>query len=268
MLRDPATKEELFPAEYLARFGSFPVDRHFKDWGGKHFLQKSLAKDGYTLLFATITGSHMYGMERPTSDYDLSVIYQASTRRILRGEPVSPTMDDFIHHYGPYGRECDEQYRELGHLVQQLVEGNVNAIWQVCSPAVAIHHPLLTELRAITMDNLSRSTYKSIKGMAVSQFKDETKRAGRIPKGKGYWSCIRTCNFGIQMLRDHVVRFTPVDLSRPFTERDAEVWLYALDSAYEESTLPDIPKEEPLRDFLESARMSTMAPYIARGQRK
>ncbi len=255
MIRHTETLQDMFLEEYLAKYGDIPVDPRFHKWVGAQLIQRSLDGQGYTLLFATVTGSHMYRMERPCSDFDISVVYQAPTSRILRGEPVSPTLEDFTHQHGPDQRSCDEQYRELGHLIQQLVEGNVNAIWQVCSPIVAINHPYLGRIRALTLDNLSKASYKSIRGMAISQFKDETKRAGRIPVGKGHWSAIRTCHFGIQLLRDHVVRFSPVETRGRFTAADVQNWLAALDKAYEESTLPETPNEALYRDLLENMRL-------------
>jgi predicted nucleotidyltransferase len=89
-------------------------------------------------LFVTEVGSRMWGMEKFASDYDLFHCYQQPAREYLRTstfEKSRPAKKDYDLRDG-VTRELDCQYMEIGHLVNLLKKGNVNAIWAVCSPVV------------------------------------------------------------------------------------------------------------------------------------
>ncbi len=85
-------------------------------------------------LFVSCVGSHMWGMQSPESDIDLVMIYIAPTKRILRGERIPPTIRQEIAARG--GEVYDTLGWEIGHLINQLIKGNVNAIWYVTSPLI------------------------------------------------------------------------------------------------------------------------------------
>ena len=124
-------------------------------------------------LFISCVGSHMWGMQSKESDIDLVMIYIAPTRAILRAERISPTIRQQIAARG--GEIYDTLGWEVGHLINQLIKGNVNAIWYVTSPLLIKPSVIQEELSALVQENLCRQTYHSIKGMAESQIKSETK---------------------------------------------------------------------------------------------
>jgi hypothetical protein len=74
------------------------------------------------------------------------------------------------------GRELDETWLEVGHLVDQLIKENANAIWFIMSPLVVKGHPALRELQVMVRSNLSRATYPSLRGIATSQAGEILKR--------------------------------------------------------------------------------------------
>ena len=149
---------------------------------------------GMKTLFISCVGSHMWGMQNLESDIDLVMIYIAPTKRILRGERIPPTIRQEIADRG--GEVYDTLGWEIGHLINQLIKGNVNAIWYVSSPLVIKPSAIQEELSALVQANLCRETYHSIKGMAESQIKSE-EGAAKKP-GKGYRTALRTINFGIE----------------------------------------------------------------------
>jgi predicted nucleotidyltransferase len=123
-------------------------------------------------LFISCVGSHMWGMENEESDIDLVMIYIAPTRSILRGERIRSTIRQEIADRG--GEVYDTLGWEIGHLINQLIKGNVNAIWYVTSPLHVKPSIVQEELSLLVQANLCRQTYHSIKGMAESQIKSET----------------------------------------------------------------------------------------------
>jgi predicted nucleotidyltransferase len=206
-------------------------------------------------LFVTTVGSHMWAMQTPASDLDLMVIYQESTRDILEGRLIHKTKPDRT--FERDGVTVDQKEQEIGHLVNKLIDGNVNAIWTVCTPIIIQDHPYLQTLRRITEQNLSKASYTSIKGMAVSQFKDHTKRAGVMPIGKALKTTWRTCVFGQMLLLAKKIQFKSAPLEE-VTVSDVEWILNGLEYAYNESTLPERPDEKPFRDFLFNIRIDEL----------
>ncbi len=157
-------------------------------------------------LFISCVGSHMWGMQNLESDIDLVMIYIAPTKRILGGERIPPTIRQEIADRG--GEVYDTLGWEIGHLINQLIKGNVNAIWYATSPLVIKPSPIQKELSCLVQSNLCRETYRSIKGMAESQIKSEGEAAKK--PGKGYRTAMRTINFGITLLSEGRISFAPV----------------------------------------------------------
>ena len=202
-------------------------------------------------LFISCVGSHMWGMQIQESDIDLVMIYIAPTRALLRGERISPTVRQQITARG--GEIYDTLGWEIGHLINQLIKGNVNAIWYVTSPLVIKPSIIQEELSALVEANLCRNTYHSVKGMAQSQIKSEEKAK---KGGKGYRTAQRTINFGIKLLLEGKICFAPA-LRTPGAEEIMEK-LQQLEEAYEASPLPDRPDENAFREFLLRLRMDEM----------
>jgi hypothetical protein len=207
-------------------------------------------------LFISCVGSHMWSMQSPESDIDLVMIYIAPTRSILRGDRISLTVRQHISARG--GDIYDTLGWEIGHFINQLIKGNVNAIWYVTSPLVIKPSNIQEELSALVQANLCRQTYHSIKGMAESQIKSEEKPAEK-PRiaGKGYRTALRTINFGIKLLSEGRICFAPV-LRTPGAEEVMEK-MHRLDEAYVASPLPDRPDEDAFREFLLRLRLEEMA---------
>jgi len=211
-----------------------------------------IANNRMKILFISCVGSHMWSMQIQESDIDLVMIYIASTRSLLRGERISPTVSQQITSRG--GEVYDTLGWEIGHLINQLIKGNVNAIWYVTSPLVIKPSIIQEELSALVQTNLCRQTYHSIKGMAESQIKSE-----EMPntQGKGYRTALRTINFGIKLLNEGKICFAPV--SDTPGAKEVTIKMCQLDEAYKASRLPELPNEEAFRDFLLRLRMEEMA---------
>lgn len=208
--------------------------------------------DSSDYLFITEVGSRMWGMETLSSDYDLFHVFQQPSFEYLRSSTFEKTRA--AKSYFENAREIDAQYMEIGHLVNLLKKGNVNAIWNVCSPIIHQDSEWLSKLRSIVIDNLSKSSYASINGMAHSQLNDAIKRANVKDPLKSKATTMRTLQFGVTMLMNHKIEFKPPE--DEITNENIGKWFRCLDIAKEKSVLPDEVNVEPFEDFLYDIRMS------------
>jgi len=191
------------------------------------------------------------------SDRDRIVVYQETTKNILAGWHYDATKPQKPHARIENGAEVDEQYMEIGHLINLLVRGNINAIWAVISPVIIIDSPILAELRALAYEEMSKVSTASIRGMAKAQALDNEKRRRLTVNNKGLRTAIRTLRFGITMMEEHKFAFEPV----PYLDADRAKRVYVdTMERFEESsglmpgprttTLPERPDEKKFRDFL------------------
>lgn len=202
-------------------------------------------------LWETEHGSLMWGMFVPgKSDHDRCHVRQIPTKYILEGHRIPETWPQ-SHHFGLDGVEIDNTYLEIGHLINQLIKGNINNIWYVMTPIIIHDNPILQELRKLVKENPSRAPYHSLKGMVISQMKDEIKRP-RLSGGKGYRTAARTALFGSKLLSRWEFDFrVPTSIVNLEISREmVETAINALDDAYDNSPFPDKPNEEPFRQFL------------------
>ncbi|HDM35643.1 MAG TPA: hypothetical protein ENG09_00110, partial [Candidatus Syntrophoarchaeum butanivorans] len=79
------------------------------------------------ILITTVTGSHMWAMNRPDSDIDLFTVFQVPSKTILVGDSYEKSK--FIQKNGE-----DIHMHEVGKVVEMLIKNNVNFVWGVTSP--------------------------------------------------------------------------------------------------------------------------------------
>lgn len=230
-----------------------------------------------TVLFRTIIGSHMWGQEHSESDKDMFKCYIFDTRSFLVGN-----RHDGGHQSKNEEKNEETNSYEIGHVIRQLLKGNVNFLWGVMSPKLDfvptnIDPNIVWDLREITKENLSKSTFYSIRGFTIHNLKHwfglilekvvsvegktlyiiKKKKLPRlVPEDKKYWkilnTCARTLDFGIKLLTDGVLDFqNPRGAVSP---NDIILMLAELEVAYKESKLPDKPNPEPFEKFLIAIR--------------
>ncbi len=207
------------------------------------------------ILFVSSVGSHMWGMQTEESDIDLAIIYAASTKAILRGEKISCTTGQEIAVRN--GEVYDIIGWEVGHLIDQLIRGNINAIWYASSPLIIKPSAFQKDLADIVASNISRSCHHSIKGMAESQIKSEKALKNSRMAGKGLQTALRTINFGIRLMSQGIISFEPVCIT---PEKDEVMERLArLDEVYLSSSLPNRPDEGAFREFLFKLRLEGLS---------
>lgn len=212
-------------------------------------------------LFITEVGSRMWSMNTLSSDHDLVEIYQCPTKRILRGESV-PNTRPMKQYLGSDSIPVDYQAMEIGHLINLLIKGNINAIWAVTSPKKWYTAPLYThdrttvhdELITLVIRNLSKKSYMSIYGMAESQYRDSVKRADVRDPLKSKLTALRTLLFGIRMLEYGTLDYTVgKDLVLKSDDQVTHAFM-RLKQAHANSRLHDEPHEDVFREFLYDVR--------------
>ena len=223
-----------------------------------------------SILFRTIVGSHMWGQHHSESDKDMFECYIFDSRSFLIGN----------RHDGCHRHDADNvetQSCEIGHVIRELLKGNVNFLWGVMSPkwdlVTTNIDPTFFDLRSVVQSNISRATVNSIRGFAIHNLKHwfgiildrlvsidgyvhyivaERKLPRLTENDKKYWkilnTCARTLGFGIKLLTEGVLDFeNPIGAK---TIGDITGLLNKLETSYEDSALPDKPDLKPFEEFL------------------
>ena len=201
-------------------------------------------------LFKTIIGSHLWKMDRPDSDIDEFIAYIVPTKDILSG--ILRQNSHFT------SGDRDVSRHEIGVVIEQLLKGNINFITGVMSNLIVFnknHH--LNDLRYITMTNVSKNCYNSIRGLSIANHKKFI-HSGILTGAKLQKKLdlvMRTINLGITLMDTGKIRFEPV---YDTTEEDVQAGLTALDISYSDSKLPARPDEKPFRDYLFELRLKEL----------
>lgn len=234
-----------------------------------------------TVLFRTIVGSHMWGQHHSESDTDKFECYIFDTRSFMLGNTHNRCKD--IKGDNEETTSC-----EIGHIIEQLLKGNVNFLWGVMSPKwdlVATNiDPTFFDLRRVVGENLSKATMHSIRGFVIHNLKHwfglivdkavsvegkicyyiKKKKEPRLtPEDKRYWkilnTCARTLGFGIILLRDEVLDFE--QLQGAISTGEIILLLNELERVYKESTLREKPDPQPFESFLLHTRFNDLKRF-------
>lgn len=179
------------------------------------------------IVFESVVGSHIWGMNTPDSDIDLFRIYQMPTRNILLGQRIdSKPMKT--------STEEDIQTHEIGVVYQQILQSNINFVIGLASPLV--NTPLMDshigKFVDIALACVDRNIYHSVKGMAVGNYKKYIEKNGdKLPEEK-YNKILRIVQFGIDFLETGDFNFNK------FTGGNRAVYetmMKELNNAYENS---------------------------------
>jgi predicted nucleotidyltransferase len=204
------------------------------------------------VLFKTLIGSTMWGMDHPGSDRDVVAVYQQSTESILSGYRLETGKVREI--LVEDGIETDYQYTEIGYLINLILKGNINAIWAVTSPVVVQDSNILYLLRDITVNNLSKRIYASIKGTAIGQMNDEFKLPHLVDKK--FRISLRTLNQGITLFETGKLEYQAV--GQHITRDEVNTAFKEFAGAYTHTKLPEAPEEGQFRDFLYAIRVAEL----------
>lgn len=202
----------------------------------------------------TMIGSHMWKMNHEDSDEDYFEIYMGDTKKLLMGIPEDDST--FMS-----SEKVDIHKHEVGKVVNQLLKGNINFIVGVTSPLVKYADEESIELRKITINNLSKNCYYSIKGMSKHNYQRyfEDQHSDTLKTKEAYTKkcnqIIRYLDFGIDLLTEKELNYKKIESG---TVSEIKEKIDRLDKAFEESPLPEKVDEKPFRNYLYRIRLGDL----------
>lgn len=209
--------------------------------------------EGYTHLFSTLVGSHVWNMNHAESDIDLFVCYVAPSTDFLIGKSHNKSHSSKID-------GVDRSSSEIGKVVNQLLKNNINYLIYVLSPRVEYTTPEHKRLVNITHMNLHHGCFKSINGLAHGMYKRYVEQ-GKGDTQKKRRTILRTLNFGITLLREGVVEFTTI--AHDVEIGELEEAFKELDKAFENTILPEEPlHKNEMIDWLLNIRMQNLRENV------
>lgn len=150
----------------------------------------------YPLLFATISGAHLYGFPSPDSDYDLRGIHVLPLVDVVGLKPGRETIEKSGVHDG---LEIDLVTHDVGKFFGLLLKKNGYVLEQVLSPLVVHTTPEHAELREIARKCVTRHHAHHYLGFAETQWRLFQK--DHSPRVKPLLYVYRVLLTGIHLMR-------------------------------------------------------------------
>lgn len=122
----------------------------------------------YPLLFATISGAHLYGFPSPDSDFDLRGVHLLPLEQVISLDEGDQTVEK----EGIYdGLEIDLVTHDAAKFFHLLLKRNGYVLEQLLSPLVVFATPEFDELKAIARQCITRHHAHHYLGFANTQWK-------------------------------------------------------------------------------------------------
>ena len=217
----------------------------------------------YPLLFATISGAHLYGFPSPDSDYDLRGVHLLPLKRVVG----LTTHDETVEKSGIHdGLEIDLVTHDAKKFFGLMLRKNGYVMEQLLSPLIVHTTPEHEELKAIAPACLTKHHAHHYLGFAATQWK--LFRKEDPPRVKPLLYVYRVLLTGIHLMRsgeveanltrlndsvklpyiaDLIARKTEgpekgtiEDADLSFHEQEYERLVKELEAAHEASQLPEV----------------------------
>jgi predicted nucleotidyltransferase len=233
----------------------------------------------YPLLFATISGAHLYGFPSPDSDYDLRGVHMLPLEKVVGLREGDDTIErsDIRN-----GLEIDLVTHDVAKFFGLLLKKNGYVLEQVFSPLVLHASPEFDELKAIARDCVTRHHAHHYLGFANTQWNLFAKE--QPPRVKPLLYVYRVLLTGLHLMQTGEVEANLVHLNEEaklpylpdlierklagpekgklsdaglvFHQREYERLCAALKLASEQSHLPEAPSgQAALNDLLVRIRL-------------
>ncbi|QDV73842.1 DNA polymerase beta superfamily protein [Botrimarina mediterranea] len=242
-------------------------------------LQRQVEAHPYPLVFATISGAHLYGFPSADSDFDLRGVHLLPLDQVVGLEVGEETVEKSGVREG---FEMDLVTHDAKKFFTLMLKKNGYVLEQLLSPLVVHTTPELEELKAIAKDCITRHHAHHYLGFAETQWRLLLKE--KPPRVKPLLYVYRVLLTGIHLMRTgeveanllklnetaqlpYIVELVERKLAGPekgrldeadvaFHEREYRRLVADLEVAMEESRLPDRPSSEPaLNDLLVRLRV-------------
>jgi predicted nucleotidyltransferase len=131
-------------------------------------LARQVAEHPYPLLFATISGAHLYGFPSPDSDYDLRGVHLLPLEEVVGLRTGPETIEKSGVHDG---LEIDMVTHDAAKFFGLLLKKNGYVLEQVLSPLVVHTTPEHAELVAVARQCVTRHHAHHYLGFAETQWR-------------------------------------------------------------------------------------------------
>lgn len=169
------------------------------------------AAQPYPLLFATISGAHLYGFPSPDSDYDLRGAHVLPVQEVVGLETGPDTLEVAEERDG---LELDLVTHDLKKFFVLLLRKNGYVLEQLYSPLVVHTTPEHEELKTIARGCITRYHSHHYLGFVETQWKLFNKEQPRRVKPLLY--VFRVLLTGIHLMRTSEVQANLVTLNETF----------------------------------------------------
>src|ERR1700756_1400699 len=130
-------------------------------------LTKQVQQHPYPLLFATISGAHLYGFPSPDSDFDLRGVHMLPLKEVVGFQTALETIEKSGVHDG---LEIDLVTHDAKKFFGLLLKKNGYVLEQVLSPLVVHTTPEHAELKEIAKECITRHHAHHYQGFAETQW--------------------------------------------------------------------------------------------------
>lgn len=159
-------------------------------------LMKHVEQHPYPLMFATISGAHLYGFPSPDSDYDLRGVHLLPLEQVVGLDAGEETVEK----EGIYdGLEIDLVTHDAKKFFGLMLKKNGYVLEQIFSPLVVYTTPEHEELKATAADCITRHHSHHYLGFATTQWKLFQKESP--PRVKPLLYVYRVLLTGIHLMR-------------------------------------------------------------------
>jgi uncharacterized protein len=228
---------------------------------------REIAAQPYPLLFATISGAHLYGFPSPDSDYDLRGVHILPVRDVIALDPGRETIEVSALRDG---LEIDLVTHDLKKFFGLLLKKNGYVLEQLFSPLVLHTTPEHEELKAIAQTCITRHHSHHYFGFAETQWGLFDKEHPRRAKPLLY--VYRVLLTGIHLMGSGEVEANLVKLNEEFKLPYISELVERKLAGPERSALSDVDVEfhrsefERLRGMLEDAYQASSLPEAPTGK--
>jgi predicted nucleotidyltransferase len=169
-------------------------------------LAAEVRRHPYRLVFATVSGAHLYGFPSPDSDWDLRGCHVLPVREVISLDPGQETVESST---AEGGWEIDLVTHDVKKFFGLLLKKNGYVLEQVYSPLVVHTTPEHEELKAVARGCITRHHSHHYLGFAETQWRLFDKESPRRVKPLLY--VYRVLLTGLHLMRTGEVE---ADLTR------------------------------------------------------
>lgn len=207
-------------------------------------LLRIVSEHPYPLVFATISGAHLYGFPSPDSDYDLRGVHVLPPREVLGLMPLRETIEaGGIRE----GIELDLVTHDAKKFFGLMLKKNGYVLEQLFSPLVVQAMPEHDELKRIGLRCVTRHHAHHYFGFAETQWRLFEKEQPRRVKPLLY--VYRVLLTGIHLMRTGAVEANLLTMNETFRLSHVTDLIARKLAGPEQSTLPDTDFEFHQREY-------------------